>query len=231
LKELSELEDYSIKTYEEAIQVIEELGFLPLAPLVPEFPALNTITAPESWHSDTEFDPWIWRTRFAVEGVAGYGKFIKKKSVLISRDLLPFFKAVLGSYEKVEERYQKGNVSREALTLYRTISEQGVIDTRELRTLAGLREKEHKKVFDNALLELQGTMDIVISGIKEKTNAEGQKNGWSSTSFETYDSWSSKNKVEEVAVEKGKAREYLMNHFQGVASENAVKKLKKILGE
>ncbi|MEW8986290.1 MAG: hypothetical protein AB2401_04665 [Bacillus sp. (in: firmicutes)] len=225
------MKDYSIKTYEEAIQVIEEVGFLPLARLVPEFPALNTITAPESWHSDTEFDPWIWRTRFAVEGVAGYGKFIKKKSVLISRDLLPFFKAVLGSYEKVEERYQKGNVSREALTLYRTISEQGVIDTRELRTLAGLREKEHKKVFDNALLELQGTMDIVISGIKEKTNAEGQKNGWSSTSFETYDSWSSKNKVEEVAVEKGKAREYLMNHFQGVASENAVKKLKKILGE
>lgn len=225
------MKDYSINTYEEAIQVIEEVGFLPLAPLVPEFPALNTITAPESWHSDTECDPWIWRTRFAVEGVAGYGKFIKKKSVLISRDLLPYFKTVLGSYEKVEERYQKGNVSREALTLYRTISEEGVIDTRELRTLAGLREKGHKKVFDNALLELQGTMDIVISGIKEKTNAEGEKNGWSSTSFETYDSWSRKNKIEVTAVEKEKAKEYLLNHLQGVASENAVKKLKKILGE
>ncbi|WP_226675191.1 AlkZ-related protein [Mesobacillus jeotgali] len=225
------MKNYSIKTYEEAVQVIEQVGFLPLAPLVKEFPALNTITAPETWHSDTEYDPWIWRTRFAVECVAGYGKFIKKKSVLISRDLLPYFKAVLGSYETVEERYQKGNVSREALTLYRIISEEGVIDTRELRTLAGLRDKEHKKIFDNALLELQGTMDIVISGIKEKMNAEGAKNGWSSTAFETFDSWASRNKIEAIAVEKDKAREYLLNHFQGVVSENAVKKLKKILGE
>lgn len=225
------MKDYNIKTYEEAVQVIEEVGFLPLAPLVQNFPALNTITAPESWHSDTEYDPWSWRTRFAVEGVAGYGKFMKKKSILISLTLLPYFKAVLGSYETVEERYQKGNVSREALTLYRIISEKGVIDTRELRTLAGLRDKEHKKVFDNALLELQGTMDIVISGIKEKINPEGEKNGWSSTSFETYDSWASRNKIEAMAVEKEEAREYLLNHFHDVASENAVKKLKKILGE
>lgn len=225
------MKGYNIKTYEEAIQVIEEIGLLPLAPLVPELPSLNAITAPESWHSDTEFDPWIWRTRFSVEGVAGYGKFMKKKSVLISRTLLPYFKAVLGSYETVKVRYKKGIVSREALALYQIISEEGVIDTRELRTIAGLRDKEHKKVFDNALLELQGTMDIVISGIKEKINAEGEKNGWSSTSFETYDSWTSRNKIEAMAVEKEKAREYLLNHFQGVASENAVKKLKKILGE
>ncbi|MBS8263732.1 hypothetical protein DYI25_04650 [Mesobacillus boroniphilus] len=225
------MKDYKIKTYEEAIQVIDEVGFLPLAPLVPDFPALNTITAPESWHTDTEFDPWIWRTRFSVDGVAGYGKFMKKKSILISRDFLPYFKTVLGSYETVEERYQKGTLSREALSLYRIINEEGLIDTRELRTQAGLRDKEHKKVFDNALLELQGTMDIVISGIKEKINSEGDKNGWSSTAFETYDSWASRNKIETIAIEKKKAREYLLNHFQGVASENAVKRLEKILGD
>ncbi|MBT2682754.1 hypothetical protein [Bacillus sp. ISL-37] len=225
------MKEYKIKTYEEAIQVIEEVGLLPLAPLVLDFPALNTITTPESWHSDTEYDPWIWRTRFSVDGVAGYGKFMKKKSILISRDFLPYFKAVIGHNESVEDRYQKGHVSREALNLYRIISEEGVIDTRELRTRAGLRDKEHKKVFDNGLLELQGSMDIVISGIKEKINAEGDKNGWSSTSFETYDSWASRNKIETLAVEKEKARNYLLNHFHAVASENSVKKLKKILGE
>jgi hypothetical protein len=223
------LKDYKIKTYEEAIQVIEELGFLPLASLVTDFPALNTITAPESWHSDTEYDPWIWRTRFSVDGVAGYGKFMKKKSILISREFMPYFKAVFGHNETLESRYQKGHVSREALNLYRIISEEGVIDSRELRTRAGLRDKEHKKVFDHALLELQGTMDIVISGIKEKRNAEGDKNGWSSTSFETYDSWASRNQIKAMAVNKEKAREYLMNHFYKVANEKAVKKLEKLL--
>lgn len=223
------MKDYKIKTYEEAIQVIEELGFLPLAPLVTDYPALNTITAPESWHSDTEYDPWIWRTRFSVDGVAGYGKFMKKKSILISREFLPYFKAVISHNETVEDRYQKGHVSREALSLYRIISDEGVIDTRELRTRAGLRDKEHKKVFESALLELQESMDIVISGIKEKTNAEGEKNGWSSTYFETYDSWASKNDIKTMAIEKEEAREYLLNHFYGVASENVVKKLEKLL--
>jgi hypothetical protein len=68
------------------MKVIEEFGVLPLAPLIPEFPSLNSITAPESWHSDTEFDPWI---NFSAEGVAAYGKFIKKKSVFISRQMFP----------------------------------------------------------------------------------------------------------------------------------------------
>lgn len=156
---------------------------------------------------------------------------MKKKSILISRGFLPYFKAVIGHDETVEDRYQKGHVSREALSLSRIISDEGVIDTRELRIRAGLRDKEHKKVFDNGLLELQGSMDIVISGIREKINAEGEKNGWSSTSFETYDSWASRNKIASIAVDKVRAREYLLNHFQGVASENALKKLKKILGE
>ncbi|GAM14709.1 hypothetical protein SAMD00020551_2862 [Mesobacillus selenatarsenatis SF-1] len=225
------MKNYQIKTYEEAIQVIEEVGLLPLAPLVPDFPALNTITTPESWHSDTEYDPWIWRTRFSVDGVAGYGKFIKKKSILISRDFLPYFKVVIGHDETVEDRYQKGHVSREALNLYRIIREEGVIDTRELRTRAGLRDKEHKKVFDNGILELQGAMDIVISGIKEKINAEGEKNGWSSTFFETYDSWASRNKIASIAVDKGRAREYIVNHFRGFATDKAFQKLQKILGE
>ena len=39
--------DYKIKTYEEAIKVIEEIGLLPLAPLIPDFPSLNSITSPK----------------------------------------------------------------------------------------------------------------------------------------------------------------------------------------
>ncbi|CAM3829459.1 hypothetical protein GCM10009865_05710 [Aeromicrobium ponti] len=33
--------EYNVKTYEEAINVIEEVGILPLAPLIPDFPSLN----------------------------------------------------------------------------------------------------------------------------------------------------------------------------------------------
>ncbi|MBP2242230.1 hypothetical protein J2Z40_002804 [Cytobacillus eiseniae] len=219
-----------IKTYEEAVKVVEELGLLPLAPLVPDYPSLNSITTEESWHSGTEFDPWNWRTQFSVDGVAGYGKFMKKKSVLISRQLLPYVKRVLGFNDSVEERYYKGNVSREALHLYRIIHEEEGIDTRALRTKAEMREKEKKKLFENALVELQGTMDIVISGIQEKKNEDGERNGWSSTSFETYDSWAKRNHIDSIALDREEAKEYLLTHFKNVCvNEASVKKLEKIL--
>lgn len=223
--------EYKVKTYEEAIKVIERIGLLPLSPLIPDYPSLNTITSEDYWHSETEFDPWIWRTRFSSDGVAGYGKFIKKKSVLVSRQLLPYMKIVIGYPESVEERYFNGNVTKEAFNLYKMISqEEEGIDTRALRTKADLKEKDKKKIFDNALVELQGTMDIVISGIQEKKNVAGEKNGWSSTAFETYDSWATRNKIDTFNIDREIAKEYLLNHFIDVCSSNeSVKKLEKIL--
>ena len=208
---------------------MREFGLLPLAPLIPDFPSLNSITSQEDWHSETEFDPWIWRTRFSSDGVAGYGKFIKKKSILVSRQLLPYMKKVLGYHESVEERYFSGSVSREALILYKIISQEEGIDTRALRTKADMKEKDKKKLFDNALVELQGTMDIVISGILEKKNAAGEKNGWSSSAFETYDSWATRNKIDPIQMDKEGAKNYLIAHFENVCGSESVKKIKKIL--
>lgn len=220
--------DFKVQTYEEASKVIEELGLLPLASLIPEYPSLNSITSQESWHSDTEFDPWIWRTKFSSDGIAGYGKFIKKKSILVSRQLLPYVKIVLGYNESVEERYFNGNISKEAYSLYKIISQEEGIDTRALRAKAGLNEKEKKKLFENALLDLQGTMDIVITGIQEKKNLDGEKNGWSSTAFETYDSWTSRNNIANINTNREDAKKYLIAHFSNICSNESLKKLEKI---
>ncbi|MFD2445007.1 hypothetical protein ACFSO7_13635 [Bacillus sp. CGMCC 1.16607] len=220
--------DLKIKTYDEAIKVIEEFGLLPLSPLIPNYPSLNSITSQESWHSDTENDPWIWRTKFSVDGVAGYGKFIKKKSVFISRELLPYVKTVLGSVQPLEERYFNGNVSKEAYDIYKIIREEEGIDTRLLRAKAGLKHKDQKKSFENGLLELQGSMDIVISDIQLKTDEFGEKNGWSSTAFETYDSWANRKNIESINMEKGQAKQHLMDHFSSLCSEETLKKLGKI---
>jgi hypothetical protein len=221
------LKEYRIKTYEEATQVIKELGILPLATLVPQYPSLDSMTLKENWHTGSEFDPWLWRAMFPSEGTAAYGKFLKKKSVLISNELLPLVRAVLGSKESIEKRYSDGLVSREALELYKLIREEEGIDTRVLRVKAGMKDKEKKKAFDQALVELQGSMDIVVAGTKEKTNDLGEKNGWSSTSFETMDHWATMNNVAQVSnlVE---AKAALKNHLEKVSNPEAMKAFNKI---
>lgn len=218
----------TINTYEEAVAMIKEVGLLPLAPLFDDYPSLGGMTPKEAWHSDTEQDPWIWRTQFAEDGVAAYGKFIKRKAIFISKDLLPLMLAALASQETMKKRYEKGEVSREAFTLFRLISENQGIDTRVLRAKAGMKEKEKKKAFDQALLELQGNLDIVVSGTKEKQDENGEKNGWSSTSYETMKHWCDKNKIKVLELKKEEATEKLINHFESFTSEAAMKKLKRI---
>lgn len=220
--------DYKIRTYEEAVKVIKEVGLLPLSPLIPHYPSLDSITSKEHWYSGSELDPWLWRAQFPVDGVAAYGKFIKKKSVLISREILPLVREVLGSPKSVSERYHDGLVSREAFELFTLISEEEGIDTRVLRVKAGMKDKEKKKPFDQALLELQGSMDIVVSGTKEKTNESGEKNGWSSTSFETLDYWSRNNHLNLGKIEMDEAKEELMNHFVKIGSPESMKVLGKV---
>lgn len=217
-----------VKTYDQAVRLIEEIGLLPLAPLIPDYPSLDSVTNSDSWHSGTEYDPWLWRTQFSADGIAGYGKFIKKKSILVSRELLPYVKSVLGSADSVEERYYNGNVSKEAFEIYKIVSEEAGIDTRTLRARAGLKEKEQKRIFENALLEMQGSMDIVISGIQEKINEKGEKSGWNSTAFETYDSWVIRNGIQTLKIERENAKQFLISHFQKKCSIEGMKKIEKI---
>lgn len=178
-----------VTTYKEMSEVIAKLGIVPLASLIPEHPSLNGLTKAENWHTGSELDPWGWRAQFPGEGLAYYGKFIKKKAILVSRDWFPAFVKAAGSAKELEERYNNGLASREALTLLQVIRANEGIDTRQLRSLGDMKAKEKKTAFDNAVTELQGTLDIVISGVQARQNDLGEVNGWSSTSFETVGHW------------------------------------------
>lgn len=155
-------------TYEEAVQRIQSIGLLPLAPLFAEYPSLSSLTPKEHWHKDDERDPWLWRSRLAEEGIAAYGKFVKKKALLVSREYFPWVHRLLSDSRTTQEQYEAGVLSREAFKLHTLIADQEGIDGRALRSQAGFGAKEDKKAFDRGLLDLQGCAAIVISGTKEK---------------------------------------------------------------
>lgn len=215
-------EEGIITTYKGTTEIIAKVGLLPLAPLIPEHPSLSGLTKPENWHTGTELDPWSWRTQFPGEGLAGYGKFIKKKAILVSREWFPAFVAAVGSTKTIENRYNDGLTSREAVTLLQIIREQQGIDTRRLRSEAEMKAKEKKTAFDNAVTELQGSLDIVISGIKERQNAEGENNGWSSTSFETVSHWMEDNKLSAFEGDREEAIAWLNTRMNEVWSPAAI---------
>ncbi|WP_232510223.1 AlkZ-related protein [Paenibacillus crassostreae] len=214
-------------TYEEATQIIKRVGILPLAPLIPGHPSLGSITEPNQWHSGTIHDPWSWRVRFPGDGTAAYGKMFKKKAILVSRDWFPYVLKVLGHSDEPDKRYKDGLLSKAALDVYHVILDDEGIDTRELRGRVGMKAKEMKLTFDNALLELQGNLDIVISGVKEKVNDKGEPNGWNSTSYETVSHWMLDAGITELSKTREEAGSDLNHMLKSVCTPEALKYLQK----
>lgn len=217
------MREYLINTYQEAIEVIKEVGILPLAGLVPNHPSLASITPEANWHTGSELDPWRWRTKFAVDGEAAYGKFLKKKAVLIAREWFPLVQAILGSKESMARRYEAGLVSHTAYQLYQLIQEEEGIETRALRTKAKLKDKESKKIYEQGITELQGSLDIVIAGVKPRTNELGEVNGWNSTSFQTTAYWMQEVGLEASPLSKEEAVEELIGRLKMVSTPEALR--------
>lgn len=223
------MSNYKLNTYEEACQLIKEVGIVPLAGFIPDHPSLDSVTEKNQWHTGKDTDPWLWRARFPRDGIAAYGKFFKKKSVLISPELFPLVRAVLGDERPIEERYEAGLASKTDVKIYQAILEAGEIETRALRAKVGMKSKENKKEFDQSLLQLQGSLDIVIAGVQERLNEKGEVNGWNSTAFVVTDQWLSQKEIAQPAISSSEAKNKLLSYFEEGCSEEALAFFKKQL--
>jgi hypothetical protein len=218
-----------VNTFEEACDVIDHLGILPLSSFIPDHASLVSITKDGAWHTGMDTDPWLWRDRFAREGVAAYGRFLAGKPILISRQVFPLVKCALSPSEKVAERYAAGKLARSAIKIYECISENDGIDVKRLRMLTGMQEPSDKRAFDRSLIDLQGTTDIVISGISERLNEYGNKSGWNSTCYMLADQWMEQYGIAQVMYTPEEAKKDLYSWIEKRWDENAVRYVKRYL--
>ncbi|KMQ32165.1 AlkZ-related protein [Bacillus cereus] len=211
-----------ILNYQEACDYIHEIGILPLSSCIPDYPSLESVTSKHLWYTGAKNDPWEWRKHFAIDGVAAYGKFIKKKSFIVSVRIFPFVKRILGDTRSMEERYSMGLITKDAVNIYNTIVKNPGIETRELKAVLNMNNKESKRTFDKAMVELQGFSDIVIPGFVKKLGDNGEEKGWNSTSYMAAESWMNDKNIP-ILIEYEEAKDQLLSHFEKVCSEKAKK--------
>ena len=218
-----------VNTFEEACEVIEHLGILPLSSFIPDHPSLVSITQDDAWHTGMDTDPWLWRDRFAGEGVAAYGRFLTGKPILISRQIFALVKCVLSPSKKVADRYAAGNLARSATKIYECIRENDGIDVKRLRMLTSMQQTSDKRAFDRSLTDLQSTTDIVISGISERLNEHGNKSGWNSTCYMLADRWMERYGIAPVLFSREEAKTKLYAWIEQRWDESAFRYLKRYL--
>jgi hypothetical protein len=217
----------SISTYPEFVKLVGQYKIFPFSDLIPEHPSLTSVVPSDSWHTDTELDPWLWRVKIVKDEHAAYGKFFGSKLSFIHIDLFPYIQPLLTLGESVDERYSSGLMSQHAKNIYHIIKEAGNIDSRLLRKESQLTTKEQKKDYDRALVELQNFADIVITGAQE-SDFEG---GWSSMCFESSDHWLRVTLGKELPAtdDLAKARAFVNAELSEVCTEKALKYLNKKL--
>ena len=104
---------YRIRTWQELINWINEVGFLPLFKNeVDGFSAEEHVSPDYWWTGITEEDPWEWREIIARSGEVAYGKFFDKKAGFISLDWLPYFVNFRRDGYDFDSRWEDGLANR-----------------------------------------------------------------------------------------------------------------------
>ena len=178
---------YRIRTWNELVNWINEVGFLPLfANEVTGFSAEEHVSPSFWWTGDRLQDPWEWREIIAASHEVAYGKFFDKKAGFISLAWLPFFANCRRNGYDFDARWEDGKASaREKMIMDFFLGEdtdgnsvfrgEQILST-DLKRLAGFG-KGGEKNFPGIVTQLQMETYLVISEFRRKKNRRGEAYG------------------------------------------------------
>ena len=187
MRGLSWDDPYRIRTWQELINWVNEVGFLPLfANEVSGFSAEEHVSPDYWWTGVKEHDPWEWREIIASSHEVAYGKFFDKKAGFISIGWLPYFVNARRDGYDFDARWEDGLAnSREKAIMDRLTEKDDDGDTvfpdkqilsTELKKMAGFG-KNGSKNYPGIITGLQMQTYLVIADFHRRTNKKGSEYG------------------------------------------------------
>ena len=168
-----------IRSAEELINYINEVGFLPLFKNEIDGFSVEEHTWPQGWWSgDPEQDPWEWREEIARSGKVAYGKFFDKKAGFISLEWLPRFVNYRRDGYDFDARYEDGLASFRSKRIMDQFLEHEELYSNELKEMAGFG-KGGEKNFSGIITDLQMQTYLTVKDFRQRKNKKGQQYGWS----------------------------------------------------
>lgn len=171
-----------IHTVEEAVEYINEAGFLPLFKNDISGFSLEERTVPGYWWSgDIKRDPWEWREIIAGSGQAAYGKFFDKKAGFISKEWLPYFVNYRRDGYDFDALWDDEKASirqKRIMDLFMEENAGAELFSYEVKQNAGFGKKGEKN-FEGTITELEMKMYLCVKEFRQRTNKRGENYGWS----------------------------------------------------
>lgn len=170
------LPELRLKSREEAVDFVKQRGFIYFWPISGTIlPSLWTAVAGDRPVADEHDDPghvtWGWKDALLGGRAWYYAKVLRRKSTMISFDILPYFYALSENYGAYEEdyltQYEQGKLTLEAKLIYEALLDKGSLDTVELRRAARMSNPGSEGRFNRALADLQADFKILPVGVTQ----------------------------------------------------------------
>jgi hypothetical protein len=178
---------FRIRSWQELVSWINEVGFLPLfANAVPGFSAEEHVHRWSWWTGDLEQDPWEWRGLIARSRQVAYGKFFNQKAGFISLEWLPVFANYRRDGYDFDSRWEDGLADRRERSIMNlltgtdedrdtTFPDVQLLST-ELKKQAGFG-KGGDKNFPGIITGLQMKTYLVITDFRRRKSRQGREYG------------------------------------------------------
>ena len=169
---------YRIRSWQELIDWVDEVGFLPLFKNEIDGFSVEEHTSNLYWWSgDPEQDPWEWRKFIARSGRVAYGKFFGKKAGFISKAWFPHFANWRRDGYDFDSRWDEELASLRQKRMMDQFAVQEELFSFELKRLAGFG-KGGEKNFEGTVTDLQMYGYLLIRDFRRRLNKKGQPYGW-----------------------------------------------------
>ena len=178
---------YRIRTWQELVNWINEVGFLPLfANGVEGFSAEEHVSPDYWWTGIRKEDPWEWREIIAADHRVAYGKFFDKKAGFISLKWLPYFVNYRRNGYDFDARWEDGLANRREKKIMDmltgrdadgdvTFPDDQILST-DLKKRAGFG-KGGEKNYPGIITGLQMQTYLVITDFHRRRNKRGEEYG------------------------------------------------------
>ena len=168
-----------IRTPEELIRYIEQVGFLPLFANGAEGFSVEDHVYPYAWWTgDPEQDSWVWREIIARSGQAAYGKFFDRKAGFISREWFPVFANYRRDGYDFDARYDDELASNRSKKIMDLFEDEKELYSFEVKSQAGFG-KGGEKNFDGVITDLQMQGYILNRDFRRRRRKkDGVEYGW-----------------------------------------------------
>ncbi len=177
-----------IHTVDEAIEYINEIGFMPLFKNeIPGFSLEEHTVAEHWWSENPDIDPWEWRVIISRRGEVAYGKFFDGKAGFISREWLPYFVNYRRDGYDFDALWDDGKASRrqkKIMDLFAEENEDAELYSNEIKQNAGFG-REGEKGFEGTITNLQHMMYLCVRDFRKKKNIKGREYGWAIAVYAT----------------------------------------------